>query len=409
MRILFIGPLPPVPGKSPESEHNYRFLEHLAHAGLEMHVLTEAGAVVADQPNITTYPVMNSWGWDELPLLLEVVRGCEPDVVLLCYLCSNYNGQALITFAPTLTKALRPDARFLTLVQYPQGPDFCDRGSPPAELVRRAFIRWAGPAGLDDEYGALLRDSDRLLLVGDFHRAKLRELDPTVDDKAVMVTIGPLITITPADDGTIRQQTRAELGVGLDEELLIYFGYIYAGKGIDTLLRAYARLRERRPGVRLALVGGTSIEQPERPNYVQEMLDLSAELRLAEDVIWLGEFDWCSDLPSRCLRAADLCVLPFERGLGTNNSSFSSAAVHGLPVVATRGMATGSHFVDGQNVLTCSPHDPEALATVLETALNDPDLRARLGQGAYALVQEQFSWDRIIADTVNLLNELRRS
>src|SRR5262249_43159929 len=218
-------PLPPVPGKSPESEHNYRFVEHLADFGLELHVLTEDGALVADHPNITTYPVMSGWGWDELPRFLDTLQSVAPDAVLLCYLCSNFNGRRMITFAPTLTKALLPETRFLTLVQYPQGPDFCDRSDPHSELLRRAFTRWAGAAGADDEYGTLLRDSDRLLLVGDFHRQKLRENDPGVDDKAVMVTIGPLITITPEDDGAARWQTREELGGGQDDVLVIYFGY----------------------------------------------------------------------------------------------------------------------------------------------------------------------------------------
>ena len=144
MRILFIGPMPPVPGKSPESEHAYRYVENLANFGLEMHVLTDEGALISDHPNIATYPIMTSWGWDELPKFLEVLQGCSPDVVLLCYLCSNFNGHPMITFAPTLTKDLLPETRFLTLIQYPQGIDFCDRSDPHSEKLRRAWTRWAG-------------------------------------------------------------------------------------------------------------------------------------------------------------------------------------------------------------------------------------------------------------------------
>src|SRR5688500_11202159 len=135
MRILFIGPFPPVPGTSPESEHTYRCVEHLADFGLEMHVLTDEDALVADHPNITTYPVMSGCVWDVLPRLVETLQDCAPAAVVLRRLSSNFSGQPMTTFAPTLSKALLPETHFLTLVQYPQGPDFCARCCPHSESL----------------------------------------------------------------------------------------------------------------------------------------------------------------------------------------------------------------------------------------------------------------------------------
>jgi glycosyltransferase involved in cell wall biosynthesis len=83
-----------------------------------------------------------------------------------------------------------------------------------------------------------------------------------------------------------------------------------------------------------------------------------------------------------------------------HNSSFAAAVAHGLPVLTTRGETLEGAFVDRENVLLCPPRDPEALARLIETFLEEPKLQERLRTGALAMAREWFSWERAIERTM---------
>ena len=108
-------------------------------------------------------------------------------------------------------------------------------------------------------------------------------------------------------------------------------------------------------------------------------------------------------MPSLYLHGSDICVLPYKFGVQSNNSTFSAAASHGLPIVTTQGEMLDSPFVHLENVYLCSPQKPEALATAIETLLTRSDLRERLSIGALKLAQEWFSWERVIERTMKVL------
>jgi glycosyltransferase involved in cell wall biosynthesis len=83
-----------------------------------------------------------------------------------------------------------------------------------------------------------------------------------------------------------------------------------------------------------------------------------------------------------------------------NNSSCSSAVSHGLPLITTRGEILDSPFIDQENVFLCPPKNPEAMATAIETLIDNSELRQRLRLGALQLAQEWFSWERAIDRTM---------
>jgi glycosyltransferase involved in cell wall biosynthesis len=95
-------------------------------------------------------------------------------------------------------------------------------------------------------------------------------------------------------------------------------------------------------------------------------------------------------------------VLPFELGIYLNNSSFSVAATHGVPIVTTRPEALDPGIRDGENVLLCPPREPEALAAAVESLMDDEGLRRGLGRGAAELARARLSWERVMNDTLEL-------
>ena len=85
-----------------------------------------------------------------------------------------------------------------------------------------------------------------------------------------------------------------------------------------------------------------------------------------------------------------------------NNSSFSSAAAHGLPIVTTRDSALEPQFVHGENVFLCPPESPEALADAIRDLMDDAALRGKLGEGSLRLARDWYSWETAMDKTLAL-------
>jgi rhamnosyl/mannosyltransferase len=79
----------------------------------------------------------------------------------------------------------------------------------------------------------------------------------------------------------------------------------------------------------------------------------------------------------------------------------------GLPVVNTN-LQSGVPFVSphGQTGLTVPPADPDSLAASINTLLNDPDLRASLGNAARLRARQQFSLETMVSRTLSLYEEV---
>ncbi len=199
-----------------------------------------------------------------------------------------------------------------------------------------------------------------------------------------------------------------------DEFLLVYYGYIYRGKGIETLLRAVATVSQRLPELRLAIVGGSVGHKANQDfndsseQYMLQVQSLASELGIEKRVIWTGLCPPEREEGSLYLRAGDVAVLPFDSGVFLNNSSFAAAVTHALPVITTRGAWVEEPLVDERNVLLCPPRDPDAMAKAIEMLAVRGDLREALGRGAERLAHEWFSWDSVVERTLNALGDGRK-
>ncbi|RUP88562.1 glycosyltransferase, partial [Corynebacterium propinquum] len=102
----------------------------------------------------------------------------------------------------------------------------------------------------------------------------------------------------------------------LDTLRLLYFGFIYRGKGIEDLLQALAAVFKQAPQlrdrVRLTLAGGTAAEMAfgAGGNYLEQLNSQIADLGLA------GSIDWRLNLPAseiaQTIQAHHVMVLPYR-------------------------------------------------------------------------------------------------
>lgn len=193
---------------------------------------------------------------------------------------------------------------------------------------------------------------------------------------------------------------RRRYGMG-EGRWLVTVARLLPHKGIDTAIRAVARLAPERPGLRYAVVGtGRDRERLE---------GLAAELGVGDRVRFLGAVP-DDDLPA-VVSAADVYV-GLSRREPLEVEGFGIALVEGsacgLPVVGGASGGVPDAVRDGETGLLVAPGDPEAAAGALRRILDDPELARALGRGGRRAVEEFYNWGRVAREMRDLARELGR-
>lgn len=186
---------------------------------------------------------------------------------------------------------------------------------------------------------------------------------------------------------------RARLGIEKDAIVLARVGSLIHRKGVDVMLRVFARLVTERPRCHLLVAG----EGPERAR-----LEAAArELGVAERTHFLGFVPSSGAL----LRdAVDIAVSPARvEGFGL---TVIEAGLAGLPVVATRTTGMTEILRSGENGVIVPIGDEQAMLTALRELVDEPALRLRYGRALEVTVRERFltaSYVRAFEETYTAL------
>jgi glycosyltransferase involved in cell wall biosynthesis len=164
------------------------------------------------------------------------------------------------------------------------------------------------------------------------------------------------------------------------EPRFLSVGRLIPIKGHDVLLRAFARVLDRRPDARLAIAGHGQLEQ--------ELRSLSASLGLEGAVSFLGQVS-----PAQALiEEASVVVVP-SRGEGFGMVALE-AMERGRPVVATAVGGLGDLVRDGVTGLLVPAEDAEALAAAMLALADDPARAEAMGAAGRVRALEAFEQAR---------------
>jgi D-inositol-3-phosphate glycosyltransferase len=190
-----------------------------------------------------------------------------------------------------------------------------------------------------------------------------------------------------------KQAARAALGLPRDEALVLQLGRMVPRKGVEDVVRGFARLvHDRGVRARLLVVGGDG-PTPD-PAVTPEIGRLAAVAR-AEGV---GDrVTFTGSRPREALRvyysAADVFVTtPWYEPFGITPVE---AMACGTPVVGSAVGGVKSTVVHGETGFLVPPHDPEAIASRLEALLGDEALRRRLGAQAMRRAERHYTWEGV--------------
>lgn len=171
---------------------------------------------------------------------------------------------------------------------------------------------------------------------------------------------------------------------------ILTVGRLIERKGHAVLLRAFARLRERRDDVALTIIG----EGQERPR-LEALID---ELGLRGAAFLRGRVPDAER--ERAYAQCDIFVLPAIVDAGGDTEGLGMVLLEAMryekPVVASAVGGITDIVEDGVSGLLVPPADVEALAGALARLLEEPARARELGQRARRLNAARFDWNHIV-------------
>jgi len=317
----------------------------------------------ADRPSFPVERVLDSigpWSWRTTAARLE--RFAPAAVILKWW---------VPFFAPSFASSVGPLRRRGTRVAL-----VCDNLVPHEHRpFDGALTRW------------MLRNSDGYLVMSDEVEGDLDRLKPGALRRRVA---HPLYA--QFDRGrTTREEARARLG--LDGDVVLFFGYVRRYKGLDTLLRAWPRVRARRPAT--LVVAGEFYEDAQPYRRLAAEAGGEAAVRLLDRYLPDEEVE-------AVFKAADVVVLPYRSA--TQSGVTHVAYALGVPVITTDVGGLAETVQPGRTGLVVPPERPDALADAIVRYFEEdlgPGMRRHI-----AALRDAHSWDALAAETIALIDAM---
>ncbi len=203
------------------------------------------------------------------------------------------------------------------------------------------------------------------------------------------------------------ERAKAALNLPPNARLLLFVGRIEPLKGVDTILEALALLKAETPALTenlcLSIIGGDPTTSGENAE-MDRLKALSQSLNLRDVVVFLGAKD--QDTLNHYYAASEALIMP------SDYESFGMVALEamacGTPVIASNVGGLAFLIRDGENGYHVPVREPEALAAKIRLILEQPNLRAKLGDAA-ARDAADYSWVRIADRLLAVVAELKAS
>jgi D-inositol-3-phosphate glycosyltransferase len=232
----------------------------------------------------------------------------------------------------------------------------------------------------------MLRNSDGYLVMSESVERDLDRMKPGAPRRRVL---HPLYAQFDRAHFT-RESARSNLG--LEGEVVLFFGYVRHYKGLDTLLEAWPAVRAKRAAT--LVVAGEF--------YDDAALNQRLAAAAGDSVRMISRYI-ADDEVEALFKAADVVVLPYRSA--TQSGVTHVAYALGVPVITTDVGGLSETVVPDETGLVVPPENPAALAAAIVRFFS-ASLAPRLREGVER-VRKAHSWDVLRDQTLALIEELR--
>lgn len=354
-----------------------QFASHLSEAGHAVTVLTSNASAVTTDERRHVEVLPGCWNLRHVRQVANWLKQRDFDVVDFQYEAAMYGHSAKALFLPLFLRRRMP----LVLTLHSQDlPRRARRLSRLLQMVPYEAVVFYSASFCERMKSWMPRRASRYYVQG----------FPANIQPAMSPTLAPVIG-------------RLKAGWPDPFALLVYFGHINRGRGIEEIMDALLALRAR--GVRPQLVLISKFD-PTEDDYHRALLNWVRAEGLADQVTFAGRLE--AERVSQLLQAADVCVLPFPDGASFKNGSLAAAITHAIPTVTTVSELTEPELLAAGALQTYRPGDSNALAALLHELLRSPDhcheLRRRMVH-----LQQLVAWETYIGTRMAIYQSAQKA
>lgn len=240
---------------------------------------------------------------------------------------------------------------------------------------------------------ALVERCETIIVMADAARWMLIELYGADEDQVVVIPHG--IPDRPfANSATMK----ARLGLA-GRDVILTFGLLSPGKGIETMIAALPGIVQRNPRALYVVLGATHPHciAAHGEAYRESLLALAGDLGVADHVCLINRFVEIEELLDY-LTAADIYVTPYLNPDQVTSGTLAYAIGLGKPVVSTPYVHARELLGDGHGCLV-DFGDSAGFVEAIGGLFADPEAMLALRRRAYALGREMV-WPRLAEKSI---------
>jgi len=194
----------------------------------------------------------------------------------------------------------------------------------------------------------------------------------------------------------LKEEARAQIKINLEEDeyLILFFGQVKKVKGIDILLKSFAKVIKHQK-VKLLIAGKLW------KNDSMEYHTIVKDNNLNDKVIFRLAFIPAKDVPLY-FKSADIVVLPYKKVY--NSGVLLRAMDYGSTLIVSDLAPLVNIIKHGETGLVFESENVNSLSQSIEDLLNNKILREDLKYNAKRYLDENYSWDYIGKKTLDAYN-----
>jgi glycosyltransferase involved in cell wall biosynthesis len=198
------------------------------------------------------------------------------------------------------------------------------------------------------------------------------------------------------------EQFKQQLGL-TGRQVIMTFGLIGPGKGLERVIEAMPAIVERHPRALYRIVGVThpNLLASDGEAYRERLMALADELGVTEHIQWENRFLETDELLDH-IEACDIYITPYANLQQSTSGTLSYAVALGKAVIATPYLHARELLADGAGVLI-DPRSAPAIADAVNRLLEQPEELSAQQRRAYARGRQTI-WPRFAEGAAALID-----
>lgn len=277
--------------------------------------------------------------------------------------------------------------------------DLLDHAAAPAIVTLHTVLANPDPDQMRVMTRLIARAS-KLVVMSDLSRSLLTSVYGA--DEAQITLVGHGVPDRP-----FGRSARFKARFGFEgKKVILTFGLLSPGKGIEAMIRALPEIAQRNPDLLYCIAGAThpNLVAHEGEAYREGLQALAREHGVEGHIHWIDAFLDTEELLD-LIEAADIFVTPYVGAQQSTSGTLSYAMALGKAIVSTPYAHAAELLADDYGCLVPFG-DSDAMASAINRLLDDPDQLEDLQRRAYARGRDMI-WPRFARRTLDLIEQTR--